>query len=237
MDFLWARDEDGLKETAQLVQDARNSLQQAENLQIFIQSVDLSESVGYTKKVDNVLAQWSAQYDTIFLVHNAGALGSLGFAQECPLPSEMARHFELNVTSVMWLNKRFLDSEVDYLQRVVESAIAPYSTLSQYCTAKAAREMHFRVLATEQAACNKVRVFSYAPGAMDTEMQQSMRESPLWAPELTHWFVKMKEEGALIPIQQSSQRAVVVAVNGDFESGKYVSFERARYNNLRRVII
>ncbi|EEY64479.1 uncharacterized protein PITG_15704 [Phytophthora infestans T30-4] len=120
----------------------------------------------------------------------------------------MARHFELNVTSVMWLNKRFLDSEVDYLQRVVESAIAPYSTLSQYCTAKAARKMHFRVLATEQAACNKVRVFSYAPGAMDTEMQQSMRESPLWAPELTHWFVKMKEEGTLIPIQQSSQRAL-----------------------------
>ncbi|KUF89482.1 Sepiapterin reductase [Phytophthora nicotianae] len=247
--FLWARDENGLKETSRLVREARDSLQQAEDLHIFIQPVDLRDSADYTKKLDDLLAQLTtaAPYDRVFLVHNAGALGGLGFAQECPSPSEMARHFELNVTSVMWLNKRILDvfgaSRRDITKLPVSdtttklvifnvssrSAIAPYPTLSQYCTAKAAREMHFRVLAAEQAACNKVRVFSYSPGAMDTEMQQTMRTSPLMAPELTKWFVEMKEQGTLVPTQQSSHRGVVAAVNGDFETGKHVSFDDLKY--------
>eukprot|EP00644_Phytophthora_capsici_P008962 jgi/Phyca11/541229/estExt2_Genewise1Plus.C_PHYCAscaffold_60350 len=148
----------------------------------------------------------------------------------------MRRHFELNVTSVMWLNKRFLDTQVsdDVTKLVIvnvssRSAIAPYSTLSQYCTAKAAREMHFRVVASEQSGCNKVKVLSYSPGAMDTEMQRTMRESPLMAPELTKWFVEMKEQGTLVPTQQSSHRGVVVAVNGDFESGKHVTFADLDY--------
>ncbi|KAG2777718.1 hypothetical protein PC129_g12218 [Phytophthora cactorum] len=243
--FLWARDENGLKETSRLARQTRDSLQQAEELQIFIQTVDLSNSADYTKKLDALLVQLTTarHYETVFLVHNAGALGSLGFAQECPSPSEMARYFELNVTSVMWLNKRFLDvfgasrsemtklSASDDTTKLVffhvssRSAIAPYPTLSQYCTAKAAREMHFRVLAAEQERCHKARVFSYSPGAMDTEMQQTMRESPLMAPELTKWFVKMKEKGTLVPTQQSSHRGVVVAVSGDFESGKHVTFD------------
>ncbi|KAG7384461.1 hypothetical protein PHYPSEUDO_002576 [Phytophthora pseudosyringae] len=251
--FLWARDEHGLKETSRLAQEARLCVQQAEELQVFIQPVDLSDSVDYSKKIDKLLLQLASEerYDSVFLVHNAGALGGLGFAQECPLPSDMARHFELNVMSVVWLNKRFLDvfgaprSEVAKLSasatasdgstRLVlvnvssRSAIAPYPTLGQYCTAKAAREMHFRVLAAEQAGCNKVRVFSYSPGAMDTEMQQTMRESPLLAPELANWFVEMKEQGTLVPTQQSSRRGVLVAVHGDFESGKHVTFDDLKY--------
>ncbi|KAL3657150.1 hypothetical protein V7S43_017944 [Phytophthora oleae] len=244
--FLWARDEDDLKETLQLAQEAQESVQQAEELRGFIQTVDLSNSADYSNKLDALLAQLSEErYDNVFLVHNAGALGALGFAQECPSPDEMARHFELNVTSVMWLNKRFLDvfgasrrevtkpamSQVLHGETKLvivnvssRSAIAPYPTLSQYCTAKAAREMHFRVLAAEQSGCNKVKVLSYSPGAMDTEMQRTMRESPLMAPELTKWFVEMKEQGTLVPTQQSSHRGVVVAVNGDFESGKHVTF-------------
>ncbi|KAG1695410.1 hypothetical protein DVH05_020448 [Phytophthora capsici] len=226
-------------------------MQQAEELRGFIQTVDLTNSADYSNKVDALLAQLSKDhYDKVFLVHNAGALGALGFAQECPSPEEMRRHFELNVTSVMWLNKRFLDvfgasrREVtnatktqvsdDVTKLVIvnvssRSAIAPYSTLSQYCTAKAAREMHFRVVASEQSGCNKVKVLSYSPGAMDTEMQRTMRESPLMAPELTKWFVEMKEQGTLVPTQQSSHRGVVVAVNGDFESGKHVTFADLDY--------
>ncbi|KAK1943088.1 Sepiapterin reductase [Phytophthora citrophthora] len=162
--FLWARDENGLKMTLKLAQEARQSMQQAEELRGFIQIVDLGDSVDYSNKVNALLAQLSKEhYDTVFLVHNAGALGALGFAQECPSPEEMTRHFELNVVSVMWLNKRLLDvfgasrgqvtkstmSQVsDGVTKLVivnissRSAIAPYPTLSQYCTAKAAREMH-----------------------------------------------------------------------------------------------
>ncbi|GMG17239.1 unnamed protein product [Phytophthora fragariaefolia] len=224
-------------------------------LRVFTQTVDLSSSADYTAKVDALLVQLTSaeRYHRVFLVHNAGALGGIGFAQECPSPSVMARHFELNVTSVMWVNKRFLDvfgasrrevsasrpplrAEVaDGLTALViinvssRSAIAPYPTLSQYCTAKAAREMHFRVLALEQNGGNKVTVLSYSPGAMDTDMQKVMRESPFMAPQLAKWFVEMKEQGTLVPTQQSSRRAVVAAISGDVASGTYVTFDELSY--------
>ncbi|KAG6969819.1 hypothetical protein JG688_00005152 [Phytophthora aleatoria] len=231
-----------------LRQKKANRTRSAEKVGEESDMVTLSDAVEISMDVKKrllLLGKWKSRrhYETVFLVHNAAALGSLGFAQECPSPSEMARHFELNVTSVMWLNKRFLDvfgasrsemtklSASDDTTKLVffhvssRSAIAPYPTLSQYCTAKAAREMHFHVLAAEQERCHKVRVFSYSPGTMDTEMQQTMRESPLMAPELTKWFVEMKEKGTLIPTQQSSHRGVVVTVSGDFESGKHVTFD------------
>lgn len=236
-------------------------------LRVFTRPVDLSDSADYTTKVDALLIQLTSgaeRHDRVFLVHNAGALGGLGFAQECPSPSVMARHFELNVTSVMWLNKRFLDvfgrevttssinairseltvSQADVLTpRLVimnvssRSAIAPYPTLSQYCTAKAAREMHFRVLALEQSGCHcngncnkeEVAVLSYSPGAMDTDMQKTMRESPLMAPQLAKWFNDMKEQGTLVPTEKSSRRGVVAAIRGAFESGKYVTFDELSF--------
>jgi sepiapterin reductase len=213
---------------------------------VFCQAVDLSDSNAYTAKVDELVAQLmsAGPYSRVFVVHNAGQLGALGFAQECPSPAEMAPHWELNVNSVLWMNKRFLDafgashSEIYTPSRrqtatcvlvlvnvSSRSAIAPYLTLNLYYTAKAAREMHFRVLAAEQSSCNKVRVLSYSPGAMDTEMQKTMRESPRMAPELATWFVEMKEQGTLVPTAKSSHRLVVTAVNGGFESGKHVTFD------------
>ncbi|OWY93442.1 Sepiapterin reductase, partial [Phytophthora megakarya] len=151
---------------------------------------------------------------------------------------------ELNVTSVMWLNKRFLDvfggsrsdlkmseetTKLVFMNVSSRAAIAPYPTLSQYCTAKAAREMHFRVLAVEQSTSNNVQVFSYAPGSMDTDMQQTMRESPFMAPELVKWFEEMKQQGTFVPTQQSSHRAVVAATTGEFESGILVTFDDLNY--------
>ncbi|KAI9910343.1 hypothetical protein PsorP6_011159 [Peronosclerospora sorghi] len=252
--FLWARDEKSLQETSRLVQQAQISLEQRKKLQLFIQSVDLSDSADYMEKADILLKELTSagHYDRVILVHNAGAVGNLGLAQECPPPIEVSRHFELNVTSVMWLNKRFLDvfgasrgeifsatanqaqgsnntTKLIVVNVSSRAAIAPYKTFNLYCTAKAAREMHFRVLALEQACCNKVRVLSYSPGAMDTDIQQTVRESPLMAPELKQWFVEMKEEGTLVPTEKSSRRVVIVTINEDFESGKHITFDDLSY--------
>lgn len=68
-------------------------------------------SADRTAKVDTLLVQLLVQltsverYHRVFLVRGGGG----GFAQEYPSPNAMARHFELNVMSVTWLNMRFLD--------------------------------------------------------------------------------------------------------------------------------
>ncbi|POM61255.1 Sepiapterin reductase [Phytophthora palmivora] len=214
-------------------------------LQCFLQSVDLSSSVDYMTKVDQVLLQLAGQsYDRVFLVHNAGSLGQLGLVQECASsPTELTQYWELNVTSVLWLNKRFLDvfgasrdellttsaTDEKQTQLVIVNitslcGIEPFKTHMMYCSGKAAREMHHRVIATEQSVTGKTRVLQYSPGPMDTDMQTTIREAPLVDPQLRKQFADMKAQGTLIPPAQSSERGVKLAISGEYETGTHVDY-------------
>ncbi|OWY97605.1 Sepiapterin reductase [Phytophthora megakarya] len=243
---LWARNEADLKETARLARAEWEKEGATGELQCVLQSVDLSNSVDYVEKVDRVLQQLAKQsYDRVFLVHNAGSLGQLGLVQDCASsPAELAQYWELNVTSVLWLNKRFLDAygasrdellnptaktDTNQTQLVILNitslcGIEPFKTHMLYCSGKAAREMHHRVIATEQAVAGKTRVLQYSPGPMDTDMQKTIRESPRVDPELRQQFEDMKTQGTLIPPAQSSERGVKLAINGEYETGAHVDY-------------
>ncbi|CEG41276.1 sepiapterin reductase [Plasmopara halstedii] len=242
---LWARDESGLKETERLALEMWEKEGSEGKLLCFSQSVDLSNSGEYTSKVEDLMRQLEKQrYDRVFLVHNAGSLGKLGLAQEVmSSATELTPYWELNVTSVMWLNNCFLrafgasreelSSPTFASDKVTQlvivnitslCSIKPFKTHMLYCTGKAAREMHHRVIATEQAAGNKVQVLQYSPGPMDTEMQRTIRESPNVDTELQTKFREMKANGELVPTAQSSLRCVKLAINGNFESGAHVDY-------------
>ncbi|KAK1942970.1 Sepiapterin reductase [Phytophthora citrophthora] len=246
LQHLWARSESDLKETERLARAEWEAKAATGELNCFLQTVDLANSVDYTTKLDQVLLQLEAQsYDRVFLVHNAGSLGQLGLVQECAeTPTELAQYWELNVTSVLWMNKRFLDAfgasrdellasvateKQQQTQLVIVNVtslcgIEPFKTHMMYCTGKAAREMHHRVIATEQAASGKVRVLQYSPGPMDTDMQKTIRESPRVDPELRKQFEDMKAQGTLIPPAQSSGRGVKLAVSGEYKTGAHVDY-------------
>ncbi|KAL3667791.1 hypothetical protein V7S43_007342 [Phytophthora oleae] len=241
---LWARSESDLKGTERLAHVEWETKAATGEMKCFLQTVDLANSTDYTAKLDQVLLQLEAQsYDRVFLVHNAGSLGQLGLVQECATaPTELAQYWELNVTSVLWMNKRFLDvfgaSRDELLASAVTKeqpqlvivnvtslcGIEPFKTHMMYCTSKAAREMHHRVIATEQASSGKVRVLQYSPGPMDTDMQKTIRESPRVDPELRKQFADMKAQGTLIPPAQSSKRGVKLAISGKYETGAHVDY-------------
>lgn len=239
-------------------------------LRTIVQAVDLGDKSDYVPKIDALIAQvcyrvvvqfgicttealWCAlqleagSYDRLFLVHNAGSLGELGFTNEWSSQEILSQYWEFNLTSVCWLNKRFLDAfgaSRDELLAAdaaapVESptparsvivnitslcGIKPFETYSLYCTGKAAREMHHQVIAAEQAASDKVRVLSYSPGPMDTGMQQVFRESPMVHPKLAKNYITMKAEGTLVPPEKSSRRGVLLTLSGAFETGAHVDY-------------
>ncbi|CAI5722215.1 unnamed protein product [Hyaloperonospora brassicae] len=244
---LWARSEQDLEDTKRMAHCEWAQASASNELRCFVQSVDLSDPIDYTAKIDQVLSTFATEkYSQVFLVHNAGSLGQLGFVQESvSSPIEVQQYWELNVTSVMWLNKRFLDvfgatrdellasgasTGTEQLTQLVIvnitslCGIEPFKTHMMYCTGKAAREMHHRVLATEQAAKGKVRVLQYSPGPMDTGMQKTIRESPRVDPELRTQFVDMKVRETLIPPAKSSERGVRLAISGEYETGAHVDY-------------
>lgn len=182
-------------------------------------------------------------FERVLLVHNAGSLGDLGFVQELSTPEALSQYWEMNLTSVCWLNARFLEafgaSRDELLaanaQRQSEPStvivnvtslcgIKAFATYGVYCTGKAAREMHHAVIAAEQAPVGRVRVLSYSPGPMDTGMQEAFRESPKVHPALASNYVKMKAEGTLVDPQESADRGVGLALSGTFETGAHVDY-------------
>ncbi|CAH0514561.1 unnamed protein product [Peronospora belbahrii] len=243
---LWARSEHDLKETERLVWTEWKKVAASGKLRCFLESVDLSNPTSYTTNVDQIMLELTAQnYDQVIVVHNAGSLGQLGLAQECiSSPTELAKYWELNVTSVLWLNKRFLDvfgASRDELQALHNAAfrkqtqlvivnitslcgVKPFKTHMMYCTGKAAREMHHQVVAAEQAAFGKVRVLQYSPGPMDTDMQKKIRESSLVDSELRQQYADMKAQRTLILPPKSSECCAKLAISKEFATGAHVDY-------------
>ncbi|XP_034025466.1 sepiapterin reductase b [Thalassophryne amazonica] len=77
-----------------------------------------------------------------------------------------------------------------------------------YCTAKAARSMMFSVLAKEEP---NVKVLSYSPGPMDTEMQKEVQR-----------LSGIKHD--LLPCQESAAKLMKVLLGNDFQSGANLDF-------------
>ncbi|KAJ0404819.1 hypothetical protein ATCC90586_000893 [Pythium insidiosum] len=233
---LWARHDADLQETARLARSAWSASEH--ELRVSVRTVDLSKPEQYAAAVDELLVQLQAErYERIYLVHNAGSLGELGYPDEwTSSPSAYTTFWEFNVTSVMWLNKRFLDvygleaspsTELCIVNVTSLCGIEPFRTHGWYCTSKAAREMHHRVLASEYDGSNGrrlVRVLSYSPGPMDTAMQTTLRSSSRVHPEYVAMFSKLKEEGTLLAPHASSRRGVRLALSGAFQSGAHVDY-------------
>jgi sepiapterin reductase len=242
---LWARSASDLQETERLVQEAwcERTTTDRRTLRTFVTAVDLALHSDYAPRLDALLGQLQeVAYDRVYVVHNAGSLGHLCFSHEWASHEQLTAFWELNVTSLLWLNKRFLDvygASREQLTDVMPSspsppvltllnitslcAIEPFSTHGLYCTSKAAREMHLRVISKEQPA-TKVRVLSYSPGPMDTDMQKTIRESPRVDRALGDMYATMHAEGRLIPPAVSSRLGVQLTLSDAFENGAHVDY-------------
>ncbi|EQC37798.1 hypothetical protein SDRG_04822 [Saprolegnia diclina VS20] len=232
---LWARDASGLAETARLVQAATTD-DAATAVHVTTTVVDMGARDDYVDKIDIFLAGVHAQGPSqVVLVHNAGTLGEIGLAQDLSSVASLQDHMELNVSSVMWLNKRFLDvfgtreasSPAPATPHVLVNvsslnAIEPFATCNTYCVIKAARDMHHRVIAVEQGAF--VKTLNYAPGPMDTNMQLALRESDRTDATLKGMFQQLKTTGTYVDTLASATLCVEHVFGPNFVSGSHVDY-------------
>ena len=70
-----------------------------------------------------------------------------------------------------------------------------------------------------------IKVLSYAPGPLDTDMQAELRAAPGLDEDLSALFIKLKGEGALLDASTSSDRMVQLLCREElFESGAHVDY-------------
>lgn len=174
----------------------------------------------------------TSHYDHCILIHNAGSLGDPNrlCRQITSVDSEKAQqYYRLNLYSVMELTAFFLKRIVPQLALYVDiinisslAASSPLKGLIDYCMSKAAREAYFRSLAQELEDEKEIftptfRVLNYAPGPLETEMLNKIRNDSI------HLGPLFKSLAALTT-EESALKLIKILRKNNFENGQHVDY-------------
>ncbi|XP_057688047.1 sepiapterin reductase b [Corythoichthys intestinalis] len=199
----------------ELKEELLQSLEGMQNLTIDYTAVDLSTKEGVENIVDMAKQMSLKELDHVLLVNNAASLGDISPFESFTELNRVNAYLALNISSVLALTAGVLQA-FPPRARLRWSVVNCSSTFALqarpswvlYCTAKAAREMMFRVLAVENP---KVKVLSYSPGPMDTEMQRDIQR-------LTGI------QYHLHPCRESATKLMRVLLDNDFATGSHLDF-------------
>jgi len=146
-------------------------------------------------------------WERVGLVNNA-AVGLSGRVQNLEA-KELARSFELNTATPLWL-MGFTIKRSKAPVRVVNlssgAAVRPFPGLAAYCAAKAGLHMAGASVAAEDAP--NLHILSYQPGVVDTEMQLATRTKSLDEFPWGETFRKYHAEGRLVPPERPAGEIV-----------------------------
>ena len=172
--LLTARSMSGLQETETEIKAVHS------DIECYLESIDNEkpDRETFENLITKGLSKLKKQildFDTSVIVHNSGSLGRQGTeTKDLKNVDTFQHHFDSNLTSTFVLNAAYLNLTSQLKNRFIVNvsslmAVQAQSTWAMYCTGKAARDMFFKVLAIEEEK-NGVRVISYAPGPLRTEM-------------------------------------------------------------------
>ena len=167
-------------------------------------TTDLTE----THKLPGLLSEIFSAIDTkdasgLILINNAGVLDPVGYSGTLNnLETEV--HFKTNLLAPAILINTFIDLAKDFnISKTIVNissgaASSPYPGWSNYCASKAALDMLTRTIGMEQLdQPNPVRIFSLAPGIVDTNMQKTIRATSKEQFPLKEKFDKLYQENKL----------------------------------------
>lgn len=216
--MLLARDEAGLESCKEAIAKA------APSVNVIIVPYDLSDVSRLEEVASKVPA--SSKYDSLLLVHNAGTCPGVSR----PLinhvdGTSMQKHFAINCTSMVILNSLLLTKleVVQYKTVVLISSLVatvPMIGFGLYAACKAARDSYGRVLTLENPT---IRVLSYSPGPLDTEMLQNVGNSH-YSEDVQKSVESSFEKGEVLQPDVSVAKLVDILKTNKFESGKVVDY-------------
>ncbi len=150
------------------------------------------------------------------LINNAGVIAPIAPVGRIDNQA-LAAGFTINLVSPAILMNNFIrDTKTRNCERVIvniSSGAARHTVDSWavYCAGKAGLDMFSQVLDSEQPIHHSkrpVRIFSIAPGVMDTGMQKQIRAIPKKDFAGKDRFVDMKKKGALVSADQAAETII-----------------------------
>ncbi len=189
-------------------------------------SIDLSKP----ENLDNI--HWNEYPDAekLILINNAGVISQICRAEK--LSSQAIIHdYNVNTIAAHLLISKFLKSyqhrEIPRLIFNVSSGAArhPVDAWSIYCASKSAMDMMSLCMAREQEFYplqQRVRIFSVAPGVIDTDMQTKIRNTPSDDFSSKQRFVDLKKNNELFSPEEVAEKLLYIIDNqSDFSEVLY----------------
>ncbi|XP_053181717.1 sepiapterin reductase b [Scomber japonicus] len=204
--------------TRTLLQELKEELQSFtgnQSLVVHCVTADLSTRDGVNETVSAARQQSSNEIDHVLLINNAASLGNISPFTNFTNLDQVNSYLSFNVSSPLALTAGILQvfpPRAGLRWSVVNcSSIFAVQTMPSwvlYCTGKSARVMMFRVLAAEEP---NVKVLSYSPGPLDTEMQKDILR-----------LTGIRNN--VFPCKESAAKLMKVLLDDEFTSGSHLDF-------------
>ncbi|SEG01199.1 SDR family NAD(P)-dependent oxidoreductase [Algoriphagus boritolerans] len=198
----------------QIVTISRTSLELRVDRLTEIQ-MDLNDLANLEVKLPSLFPE--GDFDKVILINNAGWIGEVKTVGKLH-PKGIRQALNINLLAPMILSDAFVKAysslEGKKLICNISSGAAhkPLPGWAEYCSSKAGLAMFSRVAAEELSGLG-FRVFSLAPGIIDTEMQTEIRKANLSDFPALDRFAKYKAEGHLSSPEEVAEKVFYLLTN------------------------
>ncbi|MCS7018514.1 MAG: SDR family NAD(P)-dependent oxidoreductase [Cytophagales bacterium] len=181
---------------------------------------DLTE-VDQLPTLANKIFTERASAKRLVLINNAGTLGEIGYVGEIS-EAQLIASFRVNMIAPALLCSLFIRH---YKHLLIPKTIinvssgagkTPYDGWAAYCAAKAGLDMFSRCIQIEQDIREfGFRIFSVAPGVVDTQMQQEIRRANTEGFSRIERFRLLKENRELSTPEEVAEKFIHLLDNED----------------------
>jgi benzil reductase ((S)-benzoin forming) len=170
-----------------------------------------------------------SKLDSIHLVNNAGMVAPIKPVEKCESEA-IIKNINVNLIAPMLISSNFMKftKNMNVEKRIINVSSGagkkPFYGWGPYCSSKAGLDMMAQCIGLEEQ--NKeypVKVVSFGPGIMDTDLQVEIRSSKEEDFILVPDFVKFKEEGKLLPADTVAEVIFRLLFEIDFKQGEVSS--------------
>jgi benzil reductase ((S)-benzoin forming) len=194
---------------------------------------DLSETAGLDGLMQSIFEKITVKDDdVIVLVNNAGIVTPVKPTDKSS-SGEIVRNVTVNAIAPMILTSLFIKhtGDLNVGKRIINISSGagkkPYYGWSAYCGSKAAIDLYTRCVSLEQQSREyPVKIISFAPGIVDTDMQKELRSATKQDFEQLERFIAYKNDGKLSTPEFVAGKVIELMFDKEFIDGGVIDISQ-----------
>lgn len=215
------------KQNEQLIKQAQHL-----NIPFDFYSFDLQEIHQIESLMENIFSNIDVKtVSSIHLINNAGMLAPLKPIERSE-SEQLIANVHVNLVAPMLLSSAFMKHTKDWNidKRIVNISSGagqnPYFGWGAYCTTKAGINMFTKCIAAEETDKEyPVKIISFAPGVVDTDMQAEIRQTSKEDFIHVERFLTLKEDDDLLSPNYVAKAVIDLLETDNFQQGGIVRID------------